>query len=230
MTYLRLEKNISMKWFLFLLSFFMFQTSFCQYKSFTVLENGDTLNRVDADGKKQARWKIHVNALRTEPAYDEEGAFKNDLKEGVWRRYDMYGLLTGKENYKWGMKNGLQQYLSDGRLEREENWLAIDPAKKYDTIEVQDVYDDNKYIQRIFKVEAYAVEHGTWRYFDPETGSTIKTENYVLGEIRTPQVAQISIASDTATKKIPKPAAVLEYEKSNKNKKSIKIRQGQTGG
>ena len=38
--------------------------SMAQYKNYIVLENGDTLNRIDLNDKKQGRWKIHVNALR----------------------------------------------------------------------------------------------------------------------------------------------------------------------
>ncbi len=201
-----------------------------QYKNYQLLENGDTLNRLDLNDKKQGRWKIHVNALRIEPAFDEEGMFINNLKEGVWRKYDSYGLLLAKENYRWGMKNGLQQYLSDGRLMREESWRAVDPVKKFDTIDVQDVYDDNLYIRKILKVESYSQPHGTWKYFDPETGRTLKSENFVLGEVVQPQVQQIMPVADTAVKKTVKPPAVLDYEKSNKNKKSIKVRHGATGG
>ena len=204
--------------------------SMAQYKNYIVLENGDTLNRIDLNDKKHGRWKIHVNALRIEPAYDEEGIFVNNLKEGIWRKYDSYGLLLAKENYKWGMKSGYQHYLSDGRLIREECWRAVDPIKKFDTIDVQDVYDDNLYIRRIFKVEAYSQPHGTWKYFDPESGRTLKKENFVLGVVVEPQVQTIVVKADTAVKKIPKPPAVLEYEKSNKNKKSIKVRHGATGG
>ncbi len=216
-----------------LLFFYFVIVSFitmAQYKSYKILESGDTLNRVDLNNKKVGRWKIHVNALRIEPAFDEEGLFVNNLKEGIWRKYDEYGLLLAKENYKWGMKNGLQQYLSDGRLVREESWRAVDPIKKFDTIDVQDVYDDNKYIQRIFKVESYAQPHGYWKYFDPETGRTLKTENFVLGELFQPQVQQIVPVIDTAVKKTVKPAAVLEYEKSKKNKKTYQVRHGATGG
>ncbi len=201
-----------------------------QYKSYTVLENGDTLNRVDMNDKKVGRWKIHVNALRIEPAFDEEGLFVNNLKEGIWRKYDEYGLLLAKENYKWGMKSGYQHYLFDGRLIREECWRAVDPIKKFDTIDVQDVYDENKYYRKIIKIESYAQPHGYWKYFDPETGNTLKTENFVFGELFQPKIQQTVQVADTTIKKTVKPAAVLEYEKSKKNKKSYKVRHGATGG
>ena len=220
-----------MKWIMICCCLMISFIGSAQYKSFKLLENGDTLNRVDLNDKKQGRWKIHVNALRIEPAYDEEGIFVNGLKEGIWRKYDAYGLLMAKENYKWGMLDGQQIYLSEGRVLREENWRAVDPVKKFDTIDVPDVYDDNILIRKILKVESYSQPHGTWRYFDPETGKTLKAETFVLGALYQPQAQPLGpVAVDTAVKKTPKPPAVLEYEKANKNKKSIKVRHGATGG
>ena len=203
--------------------------SSAQYNSFKVLENGDTLNRLDNKNLKQGRWKIHVNALRIDPAYDEEGEFINDKKEGVWRKYDIYGLLVAKENYKWGNKHGLQQYLNEGRLEREESWRSIDPKQQFDTIDVQDVIDDYKFEKKIIKIESYSVEHGTWRYFDPETGRLLKTVEYLFGKLYTPTKKEVVASIDTIPKIKPKPQAVLDFEKSNRGKKSIKVRGGNTG-
>ncbi|MFY7965047.1 MAG: hypothetical protein ACOVO1_09140 [Chitinophagaceae bacterium] len=203
----------------------------CQWKSYLLLDNGDTLNRIDNKGMKQGKWKVHVNALRTEPAYDEEGTFKNDAKEGLWRIYDTYGLLIAQENYKWGNKNGLQQYLSEGRLEHEENWRSVDPERKFDTIEVQDVYDQFKIEKKIIKVESYALPCGAWKYYDPESGRVIRTEHYdALGNLYTPQKnATNAPVVDSLPKKMVKPKAVEDFERSKKGKKSIKVRDGMTG-
>jgi len=205
------------------------QTS-AQLKSFLLTENGDTLNKIDNNNLKQGRWKIRVNALRGEPAYDEEGVFKNNLKEGVWRKYDAYGLLTAKEDYKWNNKNGLQVYLSQGQLEHEENWRSVDPEKKFDTIDVPDVYDIMKVDKRIVKVESYAVPFGTWTYYEPESGRVVKTENYdAFGKLFTPQKNLAIPAIDSIPKKVAKPKEILDFEKSRKGKKAIKVRDGMTG-
>lgn len=192
-----------------------------QYKSFKLLDNGDTLNRIDSDNKKQGKWKIHVNALRLDPAYDEEGTFIDDKKEGIWRKYDMYGLLFAKENYKWGYKNGIQQYLSQGQLEHEESWLVMDPKKQYDTIEVQDVYDQFKYEKRIVKIDNPTLEHGTFKYYDPETGRLLRTTNYVLGELATEPKKDFVASSDTTKPKVKPPKAVEDFEKNTKGKKKV---------
>ena len=204
--------------------------SFSQYKSYLLTENGDTLNRLDDNNQKQGPWKIHVKALRIEPAYDEEGNFVNNLKEGIWRKYDMYGLLIAKENYKWGNQDGIQQYLNQGRLEREENWRAVDPKKKFDTIEVKDPYDQFKVEQKIVKIESYALPFGIWRYYNPENGRVVKTDNYdALGNLYVPKQPIIETSTDSIPKKIVKPKAVLDFEKTNKGKKAIKVRDGGTG-
>jgi len=154
------------------------------------------------------------------------------MKEGVWRIYDSYGLLLAQENYKWGNKNGLQQYLSEGRLEHEENWRSVDPDRKFDTIDVPDVYDQYKVERKIIKVESYALPFGKWKYYDPETGRLVKTENYdALGNLYTPQDPNATApVTDSVPKKIAKPKAVEEFERSKKGKKAIKVRDGMTGG
>ncbi len=219
-----------MKNIVVILLLFVLNANAQQYKSFQLLENGDTLNRLDNNNMKQGKWKIHINALRLEPAYDEEGTFINDKKEGVWRKYDMYGLMLAKEFYKWGNKYGLQQYLYQGQLEREENWITFDPKKKFDTIEVPDLYNEYRVEKKIVKVDNYSLQHGTWTYYDPETGRVIKTVEYSLGQLVPAKKELVATAPvDTVPKPKVKPKAVLEFEKNNKGKKKISVRDGGTG-
>lgn len=138
----------------------------------------------------------------------------------------MFGVPMAQENYKWGQKNGLQQYLDQGRLQRDETWRAIDPNKKFDTIDVNDVYDQYKVERRVIKVESYSLPVGVWHYYNPENGFTIKTEEYnALGELMPERktIARTEL-TDTMPKKIAKPKAVMDFEKSSKGKKSIKVR------
>ena len=69
-----------------------------QWKSFIIGVKGDTLNRVDAKGLKQGPWSIHVDELRGNPGYEEEGFFVNDQKEGRWVRYSLQGDKLAIEN------------------------------------------------------------------------------------------------------------------------------------
>jgi len=209
-------------------------SSYSQYKSFIIGVKGDTLNRVDNDGLKQGKWVMHAPPLRGEPGYDEEGIYKNGKKEGTWRKYSEMGDLLAIENYMWGFKNGTCSYYNLYGLEHEESWKAIDPKNPYDTIDVPDLHSDTVY-QRIVKVEASTVRHGTWRYYNPQTGMITKTEDYILDQLVDPRkkfslaVDSTSMAKVDTTSSKQKPKEVLEYEKKNSNKKKIKVRDGATG-
>lgn len=224
-----------MRWIVFVCLMFSISTN-AQLKSFIIGVKGDTLNRVDANGLKQGRWVSHVDAMRGEPGYEEEGVYKDGKKEGTWRTYNLQGDLTAIENYKWGFKNGQCQYFNLFGRVREESWKAIDPKNPYDTIDVPDLNSDAVY-KRVVKVDAFTVKHGTWNYYDPQTGALIKSEEYVLDQLVDPSKKKTALTKtdstgvkkdSVATSKI-KPKEVLEYEKKNSNKKKIKVRDGETG-
>ena len=217
--------------------------SFGQYKSYKIGPKGDTLNRIDFNGKKQGPWVIHVDDNRGEPGYEEEGYFVNDRREGVWRKFSLEGDMIAVENYRWGNKNGKCQYFTNmGDLVREESWKAVNPDDPYDTIPVYDVNDPTKIVgTQIIKLEGYSLKHGTWKYYDPNSGTIEKTEKWFLDKPATgdskndDDLKPIDVTdnskprSDTATKKTAtKPQVVLDYEKKNAGKKKIKVREGQT--
>ncbi|MBL0131485.1 MAG: hypothetical protein IPP43_10475 [Chitinophagaceae bacterium] len=58
-----------------------------QWKSFTLNVKGDTLNRLDMNGKKQGPWSVHVDDLRGERGYEEEGYYENDQRTGTWKNF-----------------------------------------------------------------------------------------------------------------------------------------------
>ena len=112
-------------------------TANAQYKTYKISPKGDTLNAIDNNGLKQGKWVIHVDPLRGEPGYEEEGIFVNDKKEGHWRKFSLMGDLIAYENYKNGDKDGKSEYFTDlGDLIREENWRGYNPDQPYDTIPV----------------------------------------------------------------------------------------------
>jgi hypothetical protein len=226
-----------------LLSFLLISINgFGQWKDFIISVKGDTLNRVDMKGRKQGPWVIHAEALRGEPGYDEQGYFANDKKEGLWVRFSLMGDKIAEENYRWGALDGkCRYYTRNGGLEREESWRAVDPQKTMDTVDVFDVRDPSKLIDRVIvKVEGHTNKHGVWTYYDPMWGTIQRTENYFLNKLQTGndgkdeiQIIDVSTGkpkSDTTGKKVvTKPQAVLDYEKKNSGKKKVKTRDGQTG-
>ena len=202
-------------------------SGWAQPKSFAIGVKGDTLNMVDAKGEKQGKWVIHHEPLRGEAGYDEEGLYKNDKREGVWRRYSQVGDLTAVEYYRWGNKDGKQQYFTNfGDPIREESWKALNPDKLYDTLEVEDVEHLGQFKRVVVKNEGAGIRHGVWKYFDSRSGLIVKTENYVLGVLEGKK--KDAIASATEKKAVEKPQEVLDWEKKNAGKKKVKVRTGGT--
>lgn len=215
-----------------------------QWKSFIISQRGDTLNRLDQQGKKQGPWIVKVPDLRGERGYEEEGYFVNDRKEGRWVKYSLQGDKMAIENYRWGQLDGKCQYFNHVEdLIREESWMAIDPKNPYDTIPIFDLKDPTKIVRfQIVKIDEASVKHGTWRYYDPGTGRIEATEQWVMNKKKTKEdddaeLAPIDPANPNATtttkaekKPLAKPKEVLEFEKKNAGKKKIKVRDGNTGG
>lgn len=217
---------------------------FGQWKSYIVTPRGDTLNCVDMKGKKQGPWSVHVDDLRGERGYEEEGYYENDQKTGTWKKYSLEGVKIAEENYSWGKLNGKQKYYTyNGGLMREESWRAMDPKIAYDTVPIYDLKDQSKVVSRVvIKNEGVALKHGRWTYYDPREGTVEATEYYVMNKLRTEEdelindddIKPISVSdkkakADTTAKKVSKPQVVLDYEKENSGKKKIKTRDGATG-
>jgi hypothetical protein len=217
---------------------------YSQWKDYKIGPRGDTLNRVDMQGNKQGPWVLITPELRGEQGYEEEGYFEDDNRVGSWRRYTPMGDKIAVENYRWGHKDGICQYFSlGGGLIREESWRAIDPKNPYDTVPVVDPNDPAKVLRYVVvKLEGKSLKHGTWTYYDPQRGTITRHEKYIFdkiegttgskGEDLTPIDVTKGYQPSTdslGNKAVKKTAAMLEYEKKNSGKKSIKVRDGKTG-
>jgi hypothetical protein len=212
--------------FLLIQSFII--TAFSQYKEYKISVKNDTINAIDMHNLKQGKWVVSVPELRGEPGYEEEGIFKDGKKEGVWRRYNLNSDIIAIENYRFGGKDGTQQYFTNlGDLLREENWRGYNPDTPYDTIPVYGTNNNEIINYKIVKAEQYSVANGEWKYYDPSTGRIIKTEVYDRGHLQKPEMSDV--VSDDKPKVTPKPQEVLDYEKKNSGKKKVKLREGQTG-
>lgn len=215
-------------------------SSSAQCKTFTIGKKGDTLNCTDVKGNRQGRWVVRVDAVRLQPGYEEEGFYVDGQKEGTWRQYTLMGDLKAIENYRFGMKDGICQYFNvQAGLIREESWKAVDPANPYDTIEVQDVNNPDKFVKTRIKLDGRTLKHGIWKYYDEYTGALVRTEKWNLNKLEDPNQKKQTTASASAndnaadsSKPAPKvkPKEVMEFEKKNSGKKNVKVRDGRTGG
>jgi len=222
-----------MRLILFFCLFFSVAAAQAQLKDYTIGVKGDTLNGVDKNGKKQGKWLVRHDEVRGEPGFEEEGVYYDDRKEGVWRKFTLMGDLFATENYRWGFKDGASQYFNiNGDVLREESWRAFNPDKVYDTIDVEDVMKADHYTKVIIKNEGSSLKHGTWKYYDHETGFITKTEFWRLGKLEDSDNKAGSIAkkpaSDSSAAVKAKPKEVLDFEKKNAGKKKIKVRDGST--
>ena len=201
------------------------------WESYQLSVNGDTINCIDKKGQKQAKWVIRVEELRGEPGYEEEGLFKDDLKEGPWRRYNLQGDILAIEYYKWGYRDGKQQYFTMlGDLLREESWKAVNPENPYDTIDVPDLNNPMIMTSKIIKYETAEVKNGSWKFYDPVTGMILKTEFWLYGQKEKTGGTVTQPVANEPTKTSAKPKAVEDWEKKNAGKKKITVRDGRTGG
>ncbi len=239
-----MNSNIRILTICFAATFLFWMNGAAQCKEFIIGAKGDTLNCTDTKGQKQGRWVNRVEELRGEPGYEEEGEYKDGRKTGPWRVYTLQGDLIAIENYKYGHKHGKQQIFNTmGDLLREENWLAQDPDKPTETVEVFDINDPKKVFLVEVKLESSTVPHGIWKVFEPGTGKVLQKQNFIFGKLddgsgtangvikKDPNEKTDAVVEKKEEKKDkPKPKEVLDYEKKNSGKKKIKVRTGETGG
>lgn len=196
-----------------------------QYKSYKISVKGDTINVIDLKGLKQGKWVIHIDPLRGEPGYEEEGIFADGKREGTWRKYTLQGDFVAFENYKHGDKDGNWKFFTRfGDLEREENWRAYNPDQPYDTIPIYGTGNNEIISYKIVKAQPYSVKDGTWTYYD--NGKIVKTEEYDRGHLLQAAKPE-SVATEEPMKKIV-PKEVLDYRKKNSKKKTVKVIDGST--
>jgi len=185
--FFRTGPNLQKMWWILLTGILISVQGKTQSKDYLLTSSGDTINRVDKQGRKQGPWWHHYESLRGEPGYEEEGMYLDNRKEGQWRGYNLMGDLLGVEQYRWGLKNGLCRYFnSAGEVRLEESWKALNPEKIYDTVDVEDPDHPDQYRQVVIKNEGASIRHGDWNYFNPQTGLIIRTESYELGQLKTP--------------------------------------------
>ncbi len=218
-----------MRWIV-LLACLVCLNSYGQLKDYTIGPKGDTLNGVDKQGKKQGKWVIRYDEIRGEPGFEEEGEYKNDRKEGTWRKYTLMSDLFGIENYHWGLKDGVCQYFNlNGELVKEESWRAINPDKQYDTIDVEDPTNPDHFNKIVVKNDGSSLRNGTWKFYDPAAGTVLKTEFWRLGKLEDsgdPLAAKKGTDSLSSTKAKAKPKEVQDFEKKNSGRKKVKVRDG----
>ena len=190
-------------------------------------------NQTDKNGLKQGFWHTSMPEKYGEPAYQDQGSYKDGKKEGTWLHLSDMGDTLAVEQYRHGNKNGTSKYYDLEGLVRVENWIAHNPDNPYDTIGVYDLKDPDKVEKKVVRIEGSSVKHGKWTYYYPGGRIVQKEERYVLGQLQNDNPLQNitkTAAADTSKSKIKViPKEVLQYEKKHSGQKTIKVRTGATG-
>lgn len=150
--------------------------------SFELLENGDTINKLDHKKRRQGKWLLVNKGGYGEDDFIEFGAYDSDIRTGVWKTYTMDGVIISQEFYKQGNKNGEARYYEDGFLYCVGNYLALRSKYDYDTIMVEDPIT-NLEKPVILKTSVGSVRHGFWTYYDPPSTDVKRVLEYQVDEI-----------------------------------------------
>ncbi len=99
-------------------------------QSFKIHEN-DTINRLDANNKKQGKWIYFFDDNSTQ--IEKTGVFENNRKTGIWLTYYSNGNLKSEITYKNNRPDGHAKiYYENGKLSEEGIWRGTKWVGKYD--------------------------------------------------------------------------------------------------
>jgi hypothetical protein len=154
---------------------FFFNSSFAQNTG--VQKTNEPINQVDGQGKRHGMWLNSVKCPDEEGACSEFGRYDHGRKMGVWYKVNREGELIAAENYRNGALDGESKYYDEGKLICIGHYRGMNPDNLYDTIIVTDPVTGAEELRQV-NTDRGSQKHGTWKYFDDETGRLIKEEEY----------------------------------------------------
>ena len=176
-------------------------------------------NQRDAQNRKQGYWIEQVAELRGEPGYTWEGVYKNDRKEGIWKKNSAIGNPIAEETYKNNVLDGYcKYYYPGGKLSEEGMYMPTEIEGQRDTIMIIDPVTNAETPTEIIR-KGNPVRNGVWKLYDEETGKMVKTY-YKRGETVT--AADLGDTGDTTTVEQPaveKAPLQLPHEHTGKQRK-----------
>jgi antitoxin component YwqK of YwqJK toxin-antitoxin module len=152
----------------------------CQsFQSFEVLGQ-DTINKVDAEGKKQARW-IYMGKHRPGTCYKpdqkaEEGKYADNRKTDKWLEYYCNGNVKSKIVFVNGRPDGYaQMFHENGKISEEGTWRNSRWVGNYK------LYYDNGEVQHEFVFNQSGRREGQQKYYY-ENGQLAIEGNFANGK------------------------------------------------
>ncbi len=135
------------------------------------LLNNDTINLIDAAGKRQGKWVI-LNKMVHRPDYAddqkvEEGKYTDSKKVGIWKEYYPNKSVKSVITFENNRPNGYaKMYHDNGKIKEEGTWKNNRWVGDYK------LYYENGQVQQAFKFNASGKREGKQEYFY-ENGQTM---------------------------------------------------------
>lgn len=140
----------------------------------------DTINLVDAQGKKQGKW-IVFGKTKPGTCYQpdqkiEEGKYSDNRKTGTWIEYYCNSNMKNRLTFVNGRPDGYAiMYNENGKISEEGNWKANRWVGDYK------LYYENGQIQHEFKFNQTGKREGPQKYYY-ENGAVAIEGNFVNGK------------------------------------------------
>lgn len=176
----------------------------------------DKKNQRDSQQRKQGYWMEVVGEIRGEPGYTWEGVYKDNQKEGVWKRTAVSGQLLSEETYHHDVLSGYcRYYFPNGKPSSEGMYVMDEITGQKDTVVVIDPVNNAERRVQVVR-EGSSVKHGLWKVYDEETGRMMK-EYYKRGEPVSAEDA--GVVTDTVAPVRKQESLQLPHTQSGKKKK-----------
>lgn len=149
--------------------------------AYKVLPSGDTINRMDAQHRRQGPWMMEVMD-DSEQLQWSIGSYLNGKMNGPWIKTNRDGAPIAQENFKHDMLDGEAKYYEDGRLICVGHYLALRSTYEYDTVWVENPETNQLRPVRI-KSNRGSVRHGFWTYYHPGTTQLARVQEYQVDSL-----------------------------------------------
>src|SRR5437773_975121 len=112
---------------IYLLFLFLATGLYAQPQSYDLANGKDTINYIDALGKKQRKWivfgKTKPNTCYTPDGKVEEGNYTDNKKIGKWLEYFCNGNMKSNIEFQNGRPDGYAiMYNENGKISEEGTW------------------------------------------------------------------------------------------------------------
>lgn len=170
-----------------IVAFLILFISFCLYHTMQAQEKTSpnkkaATNQTDSKGVRIGFWWIVSPARMGEEGYTEFGHYDHGNKTGRWYKMDSENNLVSIESYKDNVLNGESKYFEKGKLTCIGHYRGMRGNNLYDTIVVVDPRTNYEHLTAL-PTENTTQRHGSWKYYDPQTGKLVREEEYQVDNL-----------------------------------------------